>query len=66
MKYDMYGLSTPSIARTNVQLIALHFECPWPSRGKFMVGKVSQFTLQPVANTNHKFPVTGPRVFHVT
>ena len=24
-----------------------------------MVGKVSQFTLQPVANTNHKFPATA-------
>ena len=24
-----------------------------------MVGKVSQFTLQPMANTNHKFPHDG-------
>ena len=31
-----------------------------------MVGNVSQFALQPMANTNHKFPVMGgPRVFHV-
>ena len=24
-----------------------------------MVGDVSQFTLQPMANTNHKFPMVG-------
>ena len=24
-----------------------------------MVGKASQFTLQPMANTNHKFPMMG-------
>ena len=30
-----------------------------------MVGKASQFTLQPMANTNHKFPMMGggARVF---
>ena len=30
-----------------------------PVTGKFMVGKVSQFTLQPMANTNHKFSMIG-------
>ena len=24
-----------------------------------MIGNVSQFTLQPMANTNHKFPMMG-------
>ena len=27
--------------------------------GKFMIGNISQFTLHPMANTNHKFPGTG-------
>ena len=32
-----------------------------------MVGEVSQFTLQPMANTNHKFSMMGggAQVFHV-
>ena len=49
----------------HIQLIALHFEHPCR---KFMVGKDSQFTLQPMANTSHKFPMMGgggARVFHV-
>ena len=32
----------------HIQLIALHFEHPWPCCRKFMVGMVSQFTLQPI------------------
>ena len=45
----------------NVQ-ITLHFDRPCPPpprRGKFVVGKGSNFILQPMANTNHKFPATG-------
>ena len=38
--------------------ISLPFEFRGPVPGKFMVGAVGDFTLQPMARTNHKFP--GP------
>ena len=50
--------------RHNIQLIAFHFKHPGPHCRKFIVGNVSQFTLQPMANTNQWYD-GGPQVFHM-
>ena len=40
----------------HVLSISLPFEFLGPVPGKFMVGAVGHFTLQPMASTNHKLP----------
>ena len=41
--------------------ISLPFKFLGPMPGKYMVGAVELFTLQPIARTNHKFPWNGGR-----
>ena len=47
----------PTSVAHAVQLFTLNARGPVHG-GKFMVGRFGQFTLQPMANTNHKFPMT--------
>ena len=44
------------------QQATVDFEFLGPIPGKFMVGAVEDFTLQPMARTNHKFPGSGGRM----
>ena len=69
------GIDCTHVLNRHIPQISMDMNCEWlhslrslrqlslPPHRKFMVGRGSHLTLQPMARTNHKFPRWGHRHF---